>query len=317
MSVRGAVAGVIEANPLGRKWLEGRRLERRRRDWSTAHRARFGSTRLSIFTTVGLGDTMVARQVAEEFERSCESYGDPKLGHIVIVAGAWPLEFQLPRGDRNVYWWWSMNGREDWLETYLDRVNVKPDVVACLSQWCMERARRAGAKPLYLPLAAGEHFRALGVERSGVGYAGSKGHKDAAQVAAVIGPFESHAQFEWASGFTSPLEINAFYNRKQIVLGMTETYQERAGMVNNRVFETLASGTPFILHRHRALDEVLGQPYAYQSGGAEETRALAEKILGDYAAHLAVFEGLRRVVDERHRYRHRWRTLIDCLGEKS
>ena len=85
-------------------------------------------------------------------------------------------------------------------------------------------------------------------------------------------------------------------------------------MVNNRVFEVLASGTPFIIHRHRALEEVLGLPYPYQSDSPEQSRSLADEIDMDYQKHLSVFDGYRQAIDAGHRYRHRVKTLIDFLG---
>ncbi len=316
MKIREAVVDVIASHRVGRNWLEAKRRERRQRDWSTVHRETFATTTLSIHTNVGMGDVMVARQVCQEFASYCEAHGDPKLGHIVVIGGAWPLEFTLPKGDHNIYWWWSMNGRDNWLDQYLDRACVKPDVIACLSRWCCEQAKRSGRRVLYLPLAAGEHFRPLGLSRMGIGYAGSKGHKDVEQVATIVGPFTDGSNFEWASGFTTPQEINEFYGRKQVVLGMTERYQERAGMVNNRVFEVLASGTPFLIHSHRALEEVLGQPYPYQSGTPAQSRERVNEILADYPRHLAVFDRYRQTVEAKHRYRHRLKTLIDFLGDR-
>lgn len=314
MSIRAAVRQAIAGNRLGRSWLESRQREQRRRDWTAEHRETFGTTTLAMFTTVGIGDVMVARQVCQEFVRHCRTYGDPRLGNIVVAAGAWPMEFELPRGDHNVYWWWSMNGRDNWLERYLGRINVRPDVVACPSAWCLEQVRAAGLSALYLPLAAGPDFRPLGLDRAGIGYAGSRGHKDAEQVAALPGAFAGDAAFEWGSGFSTAAQINEFYNRKCIVLGMTERYQERAGMVNNRVFEVLASGTPFLIHRHRAIEELLGQSFPYQSENAGETRALAEDILADFPRHLERFEQYRRIVDAQHRYEHRVKGLFDYLG---
>jgi hypothetical protein len=316
MTVKGAVRRIITSNNLGRSWYEERVRRQRQRDWSKVHEKTFATTTLSIFTTVGMGDVVIAEQFCHEFERYCQSHGDPKLGRIVLCAGAWPVRFELPKGDHNVYWWWSMNGQDDWLSHYLGQINTKPDVVACLSSWCCEQAKALGARTLYLPLAVGEDFKPLGSARSGIGYAGSRGHKDHEQIATVIGPFANDPGFEWASGFVSAHQINEFYNRKSIVLGMTERYQEKAGMVNNRVFEVLASGTPFIIHRHRAIEEVLGQPYPYQSDSPEQSRAVADRIMADYEGHLAIFDQYRGIIDARHRYKHRLKTLIGFLGGK-
>lgn len=314
MDIKATVVGLIESSPAGRSWIQEKRKRRRQQDWTAVHRERFGRTRLSIYTNVGLGDVMITRQLCEEFRRYCELRGDPRAGHIVVSAGAWPLEFSIERGDHNVYWWWSMNGRDNWLDQYLAAADPKPDVVACLSSWCCQYATHLGARTLYLPLAVGAHFRDPGLSRSGIGFAGSKGHKDSQQVADIVGPFLDDPEFTWASGLSTPRQLCEFYAGKKIVLGMTEKFQERAGMVNNRVFEVLATGTPFILHRHRSVEEVLGVAFPYQSSSAEETKALAHEILGNYPKHAAVFAEYRRTVEEKHLYQHRFDALMNFLA---
>lgn len=313
MSVKGSIARLVESLPAGRQLVEGARDRRRQRDWSTLHRARFGKTSFSVFTTIGIGDVMVAKQLCTTFVRHCEVGGDPRLGNIVITAGAWPTSFRMEKGDHNIYWWWSMNGQDDWLDTYTAKASVKPDVIACPSEWCIRYAQERGWKTVYLPLAVGEYFQASNSGREGIGFAGSRGHKDEAQVEAILGPFRDRPDFEWVDKLKTPQDLNAFYNRKRIILGMTEKYQEKTGMVNNRVFEALATGTPFIIHRHRALEQVLECPYPYQSGSAEETRMLADEILEDYPKHQAAFERYRQMVHSRHTYRHRMQTLLEYL----
>lgn len=308
---------ILSSNALTRHWLHSRRQRQRERDWSTTHSARFGKTEIHFQTNIGLGDVMIARQMCSEFTTYCEQNGDPSLGSIVISAGAWPLEFRLRNGDHNLYWWWSMNGQDDWLERYLESANVKPDAVACLSCWCRQRAEAAGCTALYLPLAVGESFQPLRLSRSGIGFAGSKGHKDQEQVAAILGPFLDRPDFEWATNIKGPGKLSEFYNAKRIVLGMTERFQEKAGMVNNRVFEVLATGTPFILHRHRAVNEVLGEDYPYQSATPGETRSLAETILADYPKHLELFERYQTIVNSFHRYKHRLSTLLEFLKHRA
>jgi hypothetical protein len=310
---RRAARTILTSSSLGRNWLDSRRLRQRQRDWSVVHQETFATTTLSVLTTIGLGDVVIAEQLCEEFARYCKDYGDPRLGRIVITAGALPPEFKPPKGDHRLYWWWSMNGQDDWLDRYVSQTKEKPQVVACLSSWCCRYAQALGLRTLYLPLAAGESFQPLGFERAGIGYAGSKGHKDVEQVAALLDPFAGDGTLEWVTGLKGATQINEFYNRKSIVLGLTERYQEKAGMVNNRVFEVLASGTPFIVHRHRALEEIMEQPYPYQSGSADQSRSLAREIMADYPRHLEIFDGYRRIVDAKHRYKHRLKTMIDYL----
>ncbi len=316
MSMKSIAERIIHATPMGREWIDARNRAQRQRDWSTVHSSQFGKTEFSMFTNVGLGDVMIAKQICQEFTNYCELHGDPLLGRIVITAGIWPKGFRTQAGDHNIYWWWSMNGQDDWLETYLAQVNVKPDVVACLSPWCVDYARKLGCKTLYLPLAVGDSFQSLHIPREGVGFAGSKGHKDSPQVGAILGPFIDQPGFEWATNISTPASLGEFYNRKQITLGMTEIYQEKTGMVNNRVFEVLATGTPFLIHTHRALEEVLGAEFPYQSNNAEHTRHLAQEILAEYPKHLEIFANYQRLVDSKHRYQHRLGTLLRFLADR-
>ncbi|MCE9591631.1 MAG: glycosyltransferase [Planctomycetes bacterium] len=304
---------LLESSPVVGKLIERTRQRRRQRDWATLFTAKVGSTTLRFYTTIGLGDVMIARQFCEAFEEYGKVRGDPGLGKIVISAGAWDTGFKLERGDHVVYWWWSMGRRDDWLAHYLNRVDVKPDVVACLSSHCVHEARSRGQETVYLPLAVGKHFRPAATLRKGIGFAGSKGHKDSTQELAIVRPFADRADFEWVDNLKTPQDLAAFYNRKQIVLGMTETRQEKTGMVNNRVFEVLATATPFILHAHRAIDEVLGVEYPYQSSSPEQTLELADRILNDYARHLSVFTQFSRRVLTSHTYDNRIATLIECL----
>lgn len=317
MGIKGAVVDFIEYLPAGKQYVQSVRLRRIRRDWTTVHRATYGKSRLSVLTTIGLGDVMIAKQVSETFLQYCKEAGDPHLGHTVLTAGAWPPHLRPEKGDHNVYWWWSMSGREDWLEHYLNSIEVKPDVVACLSSLCSTYAQQLGCKTVNLPLAVGAHFMPLNTARNGVGYGGSKQHKDQSQVDAIISPFRNDPAFEWIDHLKTPQDLNIFYNSKQLILGMTEAYQERAGMVNNRVFEVLATGTPFIIHRHRALSDTLGFEYPYQSCAPQETRHLTEQILAHYPMALEQFESYRQKIQARHTYRHRMHTLMDFLKSRT
>jgi hypothetical protein len=317
MGFKGTVAGFIEHLPGGKSYVQAHRLRRTQRDWTTSHRSKFGKSSVSVFTTIGIGDAMIANQFCEAFLQYCQERGDPNLGHIVVTAGAWPPHFQPVRGDHNVYWWWSMSGREDWLDYYVNTICVQPDVIACLSSWCSTYAQRLGFKTLDLPLAVGPHFMPLSARRSGVGYGGSKSHKDMNQIETIIGPFVNDPTFEWVDHLKTPQDLNAFYNRKQLILGMTETHQERTGMVNNRVFEVLATGTPFIVHGHRALTEILGFEYPYQSRDPKETRRLAEHILRCYSEALDQFELYRQRIKDSHTYQNRITTLIGFLKSRN
>jgi hypothetical protein len=295
--------------------IESHRRRNHRANWSTEYRVRFETTSLVVLVNKGLGDNAVAKQICEAFLVSCAETGDPRLGKVVITAGAWPQNFGIERGDHNVYWWWSMGGRTDWLDVFLEDINVKPDLIACLSQPCVEYATRLGFKTLLLPLATGSAFRPLDLSRSGIGYAGSRGHKDSEQEDVIILPFVCNPDFEWVHDLPTLNDVSNFYNRKQIILGMTEVFQERTGMVNARFFEVLATGTPFIIHRNRGLKEVLGFNYPYQSSSASESKTLAEGILGDYKRHLEASKEYQRIVSTQHTFLVRLRTLMASLRD--
>jgi hypothetical protein len=284
------------------------------RNWTVQLEATAGGTRITFCIPSGLGDRMIARQFLEEFEALAEfrSLGLPP--HVVIVAGAWRPEFTAPRGDLNFYWWWSMGGRRDWLSHFLSGINVKPDAILCLSRFCEQEAQSLGLRTIYLPLGVGRHFQPPAVNsRCGIGYAGSKGHKDPEQEATVLGPFLEREDFHWVDNLKSPQELSAFYGERALVLGMTERLQEEMGMVNNRVFEVLATDTPFIIHRHRALEEVLGVDFPWQAGTRGEAEELAEELLGDGEAVLH-FRELGAVVRERHSWRRRIEELTDGMA---
>lgn len=312
------VTRILEGTPGLGRWLERRRQRQRQRDWTTVTRARFETSELVFYTTIGLGDVMIARQFVEAFTEYCSRSGDPKIGRLAITAGAWLAEFEIEPADHHLYWWWSMNNRADWLEVHLAAVRAAgrgPDVIGCLSPQCEAEAARLGCAALSLPLGVGTHFICTNQSRSGVGFAGSRNHKDAEQVAAVIGPFQGQPDFEWVDHLTRPQDLAEFYNRKRIVLGMTERFQESVGMVNNRVFEVLATDTPFILHEHRAVEQVLGFAFPYQTRSAQQTRQLADDILADYPRHQVVFSEFGRMVRERHSYLERVGRIVQWIRQ--
>src|SRR4051812_18359196 len=140
MGIKGTLAKIAERLPVGTQVVQAVRRRRIQRDWSTVHTAKATKTSLAVHTTIGLGDIAVARQICETFENIIQHDGDPELGSIVLTAGAWPPLFRAQKGDHTAYWWWSQNGQQDWLAYYLEQVRVKPDVVACLSKWCLNQA---------------------------------------------------------------------------------------------------------------------------------------------------------------------------------
>ncbi|MFP8952157.1 glycosyltransferase [Natrialbaceae archaeon A-arb3/5] len=268
------------------------------------------------FHARGLGDVMILRQVGRAIESYFSSNQDPELGHVVLSCGAMEPAFRPERGDLNLYWWWSFGDLDDtpgqYLDHYLQKVTVEPDLVLCLSEKCQQEAQQAGYETVYFPLGT-LAFEPLGFERTGLGYAGSKSHKDTAKEARVFGTFRESNDLEWVSQFSLPEQLNIWYNTKLITFGLHREGQRTWGMVNNRVFETLASGTPFILESHPSVTEVLGFDYPYQTDSRAETTELVREIQSNPAETLEEFREFSDQVREHHSYERRMNTLIDEL----
>jgi len=292
------------------------KARKRQKDWSRIFTTVYGKTRIIFYAMKGLGDTMIARQFCESFTDYCRKEGDPDLGKIVFCAGAWVTDFSVEKGDINLYWWWSMNSCDDWLERYVSGANIKPDIICCLSSATLDIAREKGLRAVMLPLGVGKEFIPLELNRSGIGYAGSKGHKNREQEAIITEPFRDEPGFEWCDSFRAPKQLNHFYNTKKIILGMTEEYQEKYGMVNNRVFEVLATATPLIIHKHPYLEDMLGFEYKYQTDTAERTKELSNDILTHYPKYREEFLEYSKIVRERHSYYKRIKALVQFLKEK-
>ena len=138
----------------------------------------------------------------------------------------------------------------------------------------------------------------------------------------ILGPAIERG-LEWvskdaASGFKSLPELNEWYNTKQIIFGMDWPENRELGVVTNRVYESIASGTPFIQYRLQTLSETLGFHYPYQSSTYEETDQLIEEILSDYDTVLEQFGIWSWIIRSRHSYRNRLEEiLIPTLQEYS
>lgn len=265
----------------------------------------------------GLGDMMIIRQFGRGFERYLESHGDPELGKVVISCGGYKATFEPDPGDVNLFWWWSYGPKDDsseeFLDFYLDEVSVEPDAIFCLSEPCMQEASQRGFDTVYLPLGT-QAFSPLGNERTGKGYAGSANHKGSAKERRVLGPFGGDDDFEWVSSFVTPTQLNLWYNTRLITFGLTKEGQRQNGMVNNRVFETLASGTPLVLEAHPYVEDVLGFEYPYQTSSRQETIDLVQEIEANPESTLETFAEYSKRVREEHKYTKRAETLVNALS---
>lgn len=279
-----------------------------------AHVFRGSDTTLELYLA-GRGDRMIGRQIGQAFARHLERRGDPDLGRIILSCGGYGSSSE--RGDVNLYWWWSFGPMDDepdrWLDHYLDTVDVPPDVILCPSERTLEAARAAGFEVVYLPLGAGPDFRPLGLERSGLGYAGTPWHKPDAERERILGPWLESGELDWVSDIETPAGLNLWYNTKLVTLGTTLPGQRAWGMVNNRVFEALASGTPLVCSRHDGLEETLGFEYPLQASSVEETRELVRRVRERPGATLERCREWSRRVREEHSYERRLSTLFEAL----
>lgn len=264
----------------------------------------------------GLGDRMIARQIGQAFNRYLEGADDPGLGRVILTCGGFGSS--PVRGDLNLYWWWSLGPFDKrpkkWLPYYLERVRVPPDVILCPSERTLSEAQKAGFPVIYLPLGVGPEFRPLGLDRLGLGYAGTPGHKPDGEEDRVLGPFLDTDEFEWVSDINTPAALNLWYNRKMIAFGMTLPGQRRMGMVNNRVFEVLASGTPFVTSMHDQLEEILGFNYPYQTASANDTVEMVRHIQAHSSEVLAECRVWSQRIREEHSYTRRLEKLFGELG---
>lgn len=275
--------------------------------------------RFQIHHRKSFGDRMMMYQATASFVEYLKEYGDPELGDVVITTGGFSPDVRQPVGDLNLYWWYSFGPFDEEPERFLDdyfheNITVEPDVVLCGSKRIEREARQAGYETLYFPIGVDASlFRPLELERTGLGYAGSKGHKGDDEVEMLLGPFRNRADFTWVDDLLTPGQMSLWYNNRLATLGLTREGQREWGVVNSRVFETLASGTPLVLHEHPAVDDVLGFDYPYQASSSREAVELVERIEANPEETLAEFAEYSERVREEHSYVRRLRTLVDHL----
>lgn len=272
-----------------------------------------GDTKIQ-FHVQGLGDLMIIRQFGRAFDSYLSEHQDPELGKVVIATGAFAPAISPEVGDINCYWWWSfgtMENRPDqYLEQYIEATEVTPDVVLCPSRQTEKEASQLGLTTVRLPLAVGS-FRPLGLDRSGLGFAGSKYMRNKEKMNMTVGPFEE--TIDWVTDFVLPEQLNIWYNSKLATFGTHKEGQRQWGMVNNRVFEAIGSGTPFILESHPTVEEILGFEFPYQTESRRETRELVAQIRERPTDAIDTFEDFSTRIHNNHTYGHRVRSLIDAL----
>ncbi len=263
----------------------------------------------------GLGEQAIVDGLGEAFLRYCEAE-DPRLGRIVLSIGVNATSFFPYKGDLNL--WWAFGDHKRIVEDHFERTTVKPDLLLCPSRIIQEIVKSHGLPSLYLPFGASDRFKPLNLQRKGLGYAGNP-LKPTEQYAILLDPFKDRADFEWSSKhrddpYLTLEQLNEFYNRKQIVFGMIGGHCQNLHLIPNRMYETLASGTPFITGRYD-LEDTFSFKYPYMTDSREETVGLVDEVLADYPRHLAVFAEYSRNVREKHSLDVRLKTLMEHLKQ--
>lgn len=269
------------------------------------------------FHTAGGGDEMMVRQLGRAFRDYVRRDGDPGLGTITFVSGGFGPFCDHRPGDYNVYWWYSFGPMDDspsrfHEEVLVPNLQVDLDLVLCGSKRIQREADQLGYDTLYLPIGT-YGFDSLEIDREGFGYAGSKGHKSEAKVQEIMGPYLGRDDFEWVSHYTMPEELNLWYNTRFLTFGLTKEGQRRWGVVNSRVFEVLASGTPFVIEDHPTLEDVLGFDYPYQAEDREDVEEMVEEMMADPEDTLAEFREFSRRVRSDHCYTGRLDRVFSAL----
>lgn len=261
----------------------------------------------------GLGDTQAAEQFSAAFNRYI-SANNPGWGDVVIAAGIHGGVFAPHKGDINLYWYWSGSDRDDWLEHYISQATVKPDAILCTSRKMYDYVRGKKLKAIYLPIGTGPEFFPLtpAVPRLGTGYCGTSGnHKPGEQQAIIIDPARRYG-FEWRTHIPGGRpELNEWYGRLAVCLGMTAEITLSWGIVPSRTYEVLAGANPYVTTKHWAMNDEIGFDYPWQSGSAAETVEMIEELTNRYEYHKAEFEVYASLM----RRWHTWDRRVEMLKE--
>ena len=259
---------------------------------------------------VGLGDQAVIVQAGNAFL----DMPDPQLGDIVVSFGSTKTALFPKMGDYNV--WWAWGDRTDWINYYLDNVTVEPELCLCPSFEILKQIEESGLNGVYCPVAAGKEFHPLNLKRKGLGYAGLDS-KPFEQMNLILNPIKNRKDFTWQGqkSWVTLEELNVFYNQKQILFGMLNTFHPRLGCLPNRVFETLATDTPLIFPKHSGFKELFNKEYPWQTESREETVKLVNNILDDYEANSETAKLWGKLIRTEHTYKKRLETLFSTLKE--
>jgi hypothetical protein len=215
--------------------------------------------------------------------------------------------------------WWGWGGTKDFIQRYLERVTVQPDLALACSKRLLDGFTDAGLDAMLLLAGVGEAFKPLRLHREGLGFAGGD-NKSVEQKRLMLEPFLNRGDFEWhgckaSHEWFSEEKLNEWYNRKQVVFGLLNGNSTLWHQMSNRVFETYASGTPLIFPRHPAFEEAFGFPQPYPVDKVGDVEEWVKVIQKDYPNHLKKAKALSAEVRSVHSYRRRLGGLFRRLKE--
>lgn len=114
----------------------------------------------------------------------------------------------------------------------------------------------------------------------------------------------------FAKGVLPIDKISELYQTSAVVLAITEDRQRRFGMINNRIFESLACGACLISEHFEALEQTFGDMIFY-SKEIGDTKTIIESILSNPTTYIEHGYKVSSYIKENHTYSHRVEEVLE------
>ncbi len=244
------------------------------------------------------------------------------------LSGLQPVDFVISEGvpapmmphelrrktRRVVYWWLSQLFYDE------EAIAQAPfDGIATNAHAAAHRLRARGVRVRTIDLAASPSLGLAAPRPEYITfstYLGNYPHKSQEQLDAMLRPALPFGLSLWGRGWQTSsfrecyrgilplLDIGPLYRSAKAVFAMTEDRQKKLGMVNNRIFEALASGAVVISDPHPFLSTHELGPFVQFAASAETVRDVLERLERDPSLRRLAAEG-QRCAWANHTYRHR------------
>jgi hypothetical protein len=181
-----------------------------------------------------------------------------------------------------------------------------------------------------IELAADESFLDLPRQAGGEGgivYLGVYPHKSEEQMALLFNParnfhfeiwgrgWEQSPYSEWYQGVLPLMDVGKLYSRARIVLLLTEMRQQAHGMVNNRLFEALASGATVVSESFPYLRQHELGRYVEFVSSEQEALSTFNRIIDNWSVYEARGAECRKLIRLRHSYSRVACEFIELIRE--